>query len=138
MSLRYVRADVLRNVHDRLIQKYGGVSGVRDNNALEAAVARPKNLEHYAGTTSIPALGASLSWALIRTHAFSDGNKRIGFAALVIFLEMNGYELTCSEVEETARVLQAAASEITEDEWTAWVERVAQPIAGTELPFAAG
>lgn len=138
MSIHYVRADVLRNVHDRLIQKYGGISGVRDDNALEAAVARPKNLEHYAGVTSIPALGAALSWALIRTHAFSDGNKRIGFAALVIFLERNGYELTCSEVEETARVLQAAASEITEDEWTAWVERTAHPTAGTAFPSAAG
>lgn len=138
MNIRYVRADVLRNIHDRLIEIYGGVSGVRDDNGLEAAVARPRNLNHYAGIASVGVLGAALSWSLIRNHPFADGNKRIALAALVTFLELNGYELACSEVEETARVLQAAASEITEDEWTAWVERVAQPMTGTERPSAAG
>jgi death-on-curing protein len=52
-----------------------------------------------------------------------DGNKRAAFAALTMFLELNEYQLTCSAVEETAMVLRAAASEITEDEWTAWVAR---------------
>ena len=68
-------------------------------------------------------LGAALAWALLRNHPFMDGNKRAAFAALTMFLELNGHQLVCSEVEETAMVLRAAASEISEEEWTAWVMR---------------
>ena len=123
MTLEFVRADVLRNVHSRLIERYGGITGVRDDNALESAIGRPRNLEAYGGVTSVPQLGAALAWALLRNHPFADGNKRSAFAAMDMFFELNGHRLTCSEVEETAMVLRAAASEITEEEWTAWVER---------------
>lgn len=123
MTLEYVRADALRNVHGRIIEKYGGVSGIRDENGLESAIARPQNLAFSAKATSVGALGAALAWALLRSHPFSDGNKRAAFAGLTMFFELNGYQLTCSEVEETAMVMRAAASDITEEEWTDWVER---------------
>ncbi len=128
MSLEFIRADVLRNVHGRLIEQYGGISGVRDDKALESAMGRPRNLEAYAGINPVPHLGAALAWSLLRNHPFSDGTKRSAFAALLMFLELNGYTLTCSEVEETAMVLRAAASEISEDEWKAWVARTARPV----------
>jgi len=64
----------------------------------------------------------------VRNHPFADGNKRAAFAGLTMFLELNGYRLSCSEVEETAMVLRAAASEINEDEWTAWVVRNVEPL----------
>jgi death-on-curing protein len=124
VNIEFVRADVLRNVQARLLEKYGGLSGVRDNGALESAIARPKNLHAYEDVTSIARLGASVAWAIVRNHPFVDGNKRAAFAALTIFLELNGHGLTCSQVEETAMVLRAAASEITEDEWIGWVTGV--------------
>ena len=123
MKLEYVRADALRNVHGRIIERYGGVSGLRDENGLESAIARPRNLAFYAKVTSVGALGAALAWALLRNHPFADGNKRAALAGLTMFLELNGYRLTCSEVEETAMLLRATASDITEEEWTDWVER---------------
>jgi len=123
VSFEFVRADVLRNVQRRLIERYGGVPGVRDDNAFESAIARPKNLVDFGGEGSVAILGAALAWALLRSHPFTDGNKRAAFAGLTMFLELNGHHLTCSEVEETAMVLRAAASEITEGQWTAWVER---------------
>jgi death-on-curing protein len=123
VSVEFVRADVLKNVHRRLIETYGGLPGIRDANALESAMARPKNLAAYAGEESVAALGAALAWAIVRSHPFSDGNKRAAFAALTIFLEINCFRLTCSEVEETAMILRAAASEIDEEEFAAWVER---------------
>lgn len=126
MKLVFVRLDVLKNVHGRLIDRYGGIAGVRDENALGSAIGRPENLEAYAGETSVPRLGAALAWALLRNHPFADGNKRSAFAAMLMFFELNGYRLTCSEVEETAMVLRAASSEITEEEWTGWVERSAE------------
>ena len=121
MSLEFVRADVLRNVQGRLIEHYGGLPGVRDDGALESAIARPKNLFAYGQANSVAELGAALAWALLRNHPFLDANKRAAFAALTMFVDLNGHKLTCSEVEETAMVLRAAASEIAEEEWTAWV-----------------
>ena len=126
MSFQFVRADVLRNVHGRLIERYGGLAGVRDENGLESSVSRPRNLEAYGKATTAAELGAALTWSLLRSHPFVDGNKRIAFAALTIFLELNGNRLTCSEVEETAKVLRAAAGDMDEDEWTAWVGRSVQ------------
>ncbi len=123
MSFQFVRADVLRNVHGRLIERYGGLAGVRDENALESSVSRPRNLEAYGEATGLAELGAALTWSLLRNHPFVDGNKRVAFAALTIFLELDAHGLTCSEVEETAMMLRAAAGEIGEDEWTAWVVR---------------
>jgi death-on-curing protein len=123
VSVEFVRADVIKNVHQRLIEHYGGLPGIRDENAFESALARPKSLVADVSEESIGALGAVLAWGTVRNHPFADGNKRAAFAALAIFLEINGHQLTCSEVEETAMMLCAAASEITEDEFTAWVER---------------
>ena len=107
MTLEFVRADVLRNVHGRLIQQYGGLPGIRDANALESAIARPENLATYGGLKSVAELGAALAWAIVRNHPFADGNKRAAFAELTIFLDLNGHQITCSEVEETAMVLRA-------------------------------
>ncbi len=128
MSVEFLRADVLKNVQGRLIETYGGLAGVRDENSLEAAIGRPKNLQAYGEVESIAVLGACVSWALIKGHAFNDGNKRIAFAALVMFLDLNGFRLSCSQVEETAMVLRAAASEIDEAGWTAWVESAVAPL----------
>ncbi len=47
---------------------------------------------------------------------------------MITFLDTNGYRLTCSQVEETAMVLQAASGEISEQEWTAWVVRSVAPV----------
>ncbi len=92
-------------------------------------MARPKNLEFYEGVTSLGILGGAMVWAVLRNHPFADGNKRAAFAALMIFLERNGYRITCSEVEETAMIKLASGSEITEDELKAWVERSIEPYA---------
>ncbi|QHN01980.1 type II toxin-antitoxin system death-on-curing family toxin [Granulicella sp. WH15] len=128
MSFEFVRADVLKNVQSRLIQRYGGLAGVRDENALQSAIARPEHLEAYGELTSPAELGAALAWAILRNHPFADGNKRAAFAGLTMFLELNGYDLNCSQVEETAMVLQAASGEISEQEWAVWVVRSVVPI----------
>ena len=118
-----------RAIHTNLILRYGGSHGVRDRGLLESALARPLHLRHYQPETTAAQLAAVLGWGLIKNHAFLDGNKRIGLAAVVTFLRWNGYRLTSSEAEETAMVLRAAAGEINEEEWTAWVERVVAPLS---------
>ena len=127
MSLSYVRGDVLLLAHERLIRSYGGVQGVRDPNGLESALARPRNLHGYTGEVRVGALAASLAWSLLRNHPFIDGNKRSALVAFALMVKLNNHRLACSRVEETAMTLKAAASMISEDEWTAWALRVVVP-----------
>ncbi len=119
---------MVRAIHSDLIERYGGSYGVRDVGLLESALARPQQLANYEPDATLARLAAVLGWGLLKNHAFLDGNKRIGVAAMITFLQLNGHHLTCSEVEETAMVLRAAASEITEAEWTTWVQKVVAPL----------
>lgn len=127
MSIEFLRSDVLRTVHAQLIQTYGGLQGIRDDNAFESAVARPRQLHRYTGEIRIAAIAASLSWAILRNHPFMDGNKRVALAALVMSVQLNRHRMACSELEETAMIFNAAASRISEDEWTAWALHVVAP-----------
>jgi len=81
-------ADVLR-MHTVLMQRYGGATGVRDPGALEAALFRPQT-GYY---DDIVAEAAALMESLAINHPFVDGNKRVAFAAVDVFLRINGWRL---------------------------------------------
>jgi len=123
MTWRFLDVNAVIALHAALIEETGGSHGLRDVGLLESAIARAENKVHYDPNATVAHVAASLAWGLIKNHAFIDGNKRIGLAALIVFLDANGHRLACSVEEETAMVLRAAASEITEEEWTAWVAR---------------
>jgi death-on-curing protein len=122
MTLRWLTRVGVEAIQNELITRYGGSYGVRDAGLLESALARGTNLHAYENEQSVPMLAAAISWGIVRNHAFIDGNKRAALAALITFLELNGWELTCTEAEETVMVLRAAAGEMKEQEWTIWVE----------------
>ena len=76
-------------MHDDQIHRYGGSAGVRDMGLLEAAVARPQT-GYYADTIEE---AAALWESLSQNHPFVDGNKRVSFASMHVFLKANGFEL---------------------------------------------
>lgn len=129
MSLRFLNVAAVQAIHHDLIETYGGSHGIRDRGLLESAVLRAENKAAYDPAATLGGVAASLSFGLIKNHAFIDGNKRIGLAVLVDFLGMNGHGLSCPVEEATAMTLRAAASEISEEEWTAWVERSVAHVA---------
>mgnify|MGYP000002565446 FL=1 len=86
---RYLTTHDVEVMHHVLIERYGGALGLRDANLLEAAVFRPQS-GYYADTLL---QGAALFESLIINHPFIDGNKRVAFAAMDVFLRMNGYQL---------------------------------------------
>lgn len=88
---------------------------------------RAENKAVYDETAKLAEIAASLGWGLIKNHAFVDGNKRIGLVTMVVFLRLNGYALIVPQAEQVAMVLRTAASEISEAEWTAWVEQNVHP-----------
>ncbi len=127
MTWVFLSVAAVETIHDDKIEKYGGSFGLRDAALLGSAVARTENAVYYELNATVASVGASLSFGLIKNHAFMDGNKRVGLGALVDFLRLNGYKIGVSEEEQIAMIKRAAASEINEEEWTAWVERSVVP-----------
>jgi death-on-curing protein len=116
VTWNFLSVDAVIVLHTALIEESGGSHGLRDSGLLESAISRAENKVNYDPEATVATVAASLSWGLIKNHAFIDGNKRIGLAALVVFLEANSYQLACTVEEEIAMVLRAAASEITEED----------------------
>ena len=77
----------------------------------------------FDGDASLAAIAASLGYGLIKNYAFVDGNKRVRLAAIVALLKLNGFMVKAPQAEKIAMVWHAAASEISEEEFAAWVER---------------
>ena len=88
---------------------------------LESALARPRNLLAY-GNPSLCDLAGCYAFGLVKNHPFVDGNKRIGFAVAVLFLELNGCHFTASEVEVVLRTLALAAGEMVEGSYAGWMK----------------
>ena len=76
--------------HQELIRRYGGSPGIRDAGALESALHRPQT--GYYDTLIDEA--AALLESLVQNHPFIDGNKRVAFAVVDVFLRINGYMIT--------------------------------------------
>jgi len=122
----WLERDDALGIHELMLAQYGGLAGVRDECLLESALARPKNLHAY-GTESIPALAAVYASGVVKNHPFLDGNKRTGFMLAATFLELNGFELTASEESVVTQTIGLAASEVTEEQYAAWLTADSRP-----------
>ncbi len=107
-------------LHDMMLSHYGGIAGVRDNNLLESALARPQQLFAYQKPT-MPEMAAAYAFGIVKNHPFMDGNKRTGFMMCAGFLERNEFRLDATEVDATMKTLALAAGEIGEAEYAAWL-----------------
>ncbi len=114
--------DLVLDIHDELIAHFGGRAGLRDRGALEAALDRPRNKFAY-GEARLSHLAAAYAFGLTRGHAFVDGNKRIGFAAMLVFLGLNGRTFRASEPEATAMMFALTECEVDEAQAAEWIER---------------
>ena len=107
-------------LYDQL-REHGGLPGLRDENLLESALARPQQQWHYGGKTDIPALAAAYAFGLVRNHPYRDGNKRIGFLAMVTFMGINGYEFDANDAEVIAEIVALADGRVSEEALVEWV-----------------
>lgn len=106
--------------HDQLTE-HGGLGGLRDENALESVLARPQNQWHHEGIRDLDALAASLGYGLARRHAYVNGNNRIAFVAMAVFLDINGRDLIADEPAVVEMMLAIAARSASESDLAAWI-----------------
>jgi death-on-curing protein len=88
---KYITKEEVIFIHRNLIDEFGGLHGIRDNNSLESSVIRPQS-GYY---NDIYEEASVLMESLASNHSFIDGNKRISFFATDVFLRMNGYFIDC-------------------------------------------
>jgi death-on-curing protein len=123
---RWIDRRLLVLLHDESLAQHGGASGLRDEGLLESALARPLNLAHY-GEPDVAELAAAYAFGLAKNHPFVDGNKRVAFLSVGLFLGLNGWRLVASQAEATVAVFGLAGGDIDEPTFAAWLrDRVAR------------
>ena len=120
---RWLTHAVVDAIHVDLLREHGGLQGIRDEGALESALARPKHKWQYGARVEVPMLAAAYAFGLVRNHPYHDGNKRIGFLTMVTFLGLNGYEFTATEADVVAEIVALADGTVSEARLADWVRR---------------
>lgn len=118
----YLEIEEVLRLQARLIDQSGGSHGILNRSAVESAVAQPRMA--FGGEELYPTLvekAVALGFSLIQNHAFIDGNKRIGQAAMELFLVVNGFEIHATVDEQEQVILQVASGLMKRDAFTQWV-----------------
>jgi death-on-curing protein len=126
VNWRWIDRRALELLHDESLAEHGGASGVRDEGLLESALARPLNLAAY-GQPEVADLAASYGVGLAKNHPFVDGNKRVAFLAVGLFLALNGRRLVASQADATLTMLAVAAGQIDEEKLARWLREHSAP-----------
>lgn len=119
---RWVSMTLILAVHADQVKEHGGSPGVRDKGLLDSALSRPRNRFGYDSESDLCDLAASYGFGIARNHPFIDGNKRIAFQAMYLFLGLNGLRIDAPEEEVVAVMLALASSELEEPELAAWLK----------------
>lgn len=121
--MRTIKLNEVLELHHRIIEQSGGADGIRDMGALESALAQPRM--SFGGKDLYPTLtdkAAALCFSLVMNHPFIDGNKRIGHAAMEVFLILNGLEVSSTVDEQEQIILNLAAGKLAREAFTKWLQ----------------
>jgi death-on-curing protein len=109
-------------IHAQLLARFGGSAGLREDNMLESALAKPRQLHAY-GQPNVYEMAAAYAFGIVKNHPFVDGNKRAGFVAAYTFLGINGFDFNAPEAEAVLFTRGLAAGDITIEQYTLWLQK---------------
>jgi death-on-curing protein len=122
MTVKRLSVGDITTLHSMLICQSGGLDGIRDAHLLDLSVNSPYHT--FGGQhlyPSIQAMAAHLAFSLVKNHPFLDGNKRIGIFAMMVFLEINGFPLACTDSELETLGWGLADGSVSETELLNWI-----------------
>jgi death-on-curing protein len=120
--MRYLSLIEVLELHEAVIASSGGAGGLRDIGALESAISQPRLTFDQADLyPDIVSKAAALCHSLVMNHPFVDGNKRVGHAAMEVFLILNGLQIDATVDEQDRSILDLASGRLPREELTAWV-----------------
>ena len=109
-------------IHRSLIEKTGGMDGIRDAQLLDSALKTP--FQTFGGNNLYPDIldkASQLCYSLIENHPFVDGNKRIGVHLMLLFLKLNNIEVNYSQQELVDFGLDIASGEMSKNDIKEWI-----------------
>jgi death on curing protein len=117
-----IKIEEVINIHDILIDKFGGVHGIRDYNAPASAINRPFMTFDQQDLFPTPTeKAAALTESLISNHPFLDGNKRIGYVLMRYYLLRNGYDIRATQAEKFEFAIKTAQGKSNFDQIRNWI-----------------
>jgi death on curing protein len=120
---RWLDPLMIRAIHTSQIREHGGSLGLRDEGLLESALDRPRNRFHHESGADLIDLAASCGFGLARNHPFVDGNKRVAFQGMYVFLGLNGLRIEAEEPEVVRAILALASGDLKESELADWLRQ---------------
>ena len=125
----WVLKETVLAIHHRQLIEHGGTDGIRDENLLDSALNRPKNLFAYSDSPpKMTRLAASYGFGITRNHPFIDGNKRVAFVVSLLFLQLNGQIIITSATEKFKTVMVLSTGQMTEEAYATWLEQHSQSL----------
>jgi death on curing protein len=123
MAIRFIPEEIVETIHADLLRRYGGKYGIRDRHLLASALAQPQmtiggKLLHRTLFDKASAYG----FHVCKNHPFIDGNKRVAFVLMDMFLHQNGWDLTASEEEVYSTMMNLAASTLSKTDLAVWLK----------------
>jgi death-on-curing protein len=124
MVVHFIPDNLVLTIHADLLQRYGGRPGLRDRNLLESALAQPKMTVggKFAHKTLFDK-AAAYGFHVCKNHPFIDGNKRVAFVLMDIFLQKNGWEIVAHEEEAYSLMMDLASGKLTKAQLSTWVKK---------------
>ncbi|OGU31575.1 MAG: death-on-curing protein [Ignavibacteria bacterium GWA2_55_11] len=123
MSTKIVPEEIVPILHRDLLQRYGGKPGIRDAGLLSSALSQPRMT--YGGKfvhRTVFEKASAYGFHLCSNHPFIDGNKRVAFVVMVLFLSQNGYELTANEEEAFEIMMAVADGKVKKPALASWLK----------------
>ncbi|MBE6087950.1 MAG: type II toxin-antitoxin system death-on-curing family toxin [Clostridium beijerinckii] len=120
--MKQLSKEQMMYLHSMAIKKTGGLDGIRDEGLLDSALNSP--FQSFAGEELYPSIqskAARLGFSIIKNHPFLDGNKRIGILAMMVFLDINGIEISCSDEDIIDLGLGVASGKYNAEYMTEWI-----------------
>lgn len=121
--MQYLTAEQIIELHDELLNRYGGLPGIRDKNLLMSAIEAPKvamfGIEMYP---SVYEKAAAYLYHIICNHPFNDANKRTGYTTMLVFLEVNNVKQTFKKEDLEILVVEVAKGKISKEQIAKFLE----------------
>ncbi len=124
---QWLARTVVDAMHGDQLREHGGLPGVRDENALESALARPRQKWIDGEERDLAALAAAYGFGIAKSHPYRDGNKRIALLAIATFLGVNGYDLDATDADVVTTMVATAAGRLSEAEVARWIRDHIKP-----------
>jgi death-on-curing protein len=131
MAIHFIPNDVVLIIHTDLLQRYGGEPGLRDLKLLDSALAQPRMT--FGGKYTHKTLfdkAAAYGFHVCKNHPFVDGNKRVAFVLMDIFLQKNSREIVSSEEEAYRMMMDLASGKLTKARLSSWLKKHSSKLTG--------